>query len=106
MAYVPKKVRDSVLERDKYVCRMCGSDWNTRVHHIDWSGCAKGEVNNSEDNLIVLCSTCHSAAHRPWTHKRKKHYWCARITPRQLKNLLGLRKGHGPSFQYSTPKMI
>ena len=47
-----------VLKRDNYVCRKCGSTKRLSIHHIDWN-----KENNSESNLVVLCSSCHSTLH-------------------------------------------
>lgn len=47
----------------KYVheCAMCGTNEECvlEVHHID-----ENHENNNEDNLIILCSNCHSRVHR------------------------------------------
>ena len=47
-----KKVR----ERDKYICQYCGKYRAIEVHHIIP---ARLGVNNSFDNLITLCRSCH-----------------------------------------------
>ena len=39
-------------------CRICGTDKNLCVHHIDESW-----LNNHLNNLIVLCSKCHMKHH-------------------------------------------
>lgn len=39
-------------------CEICGKDGYTEVHHID-----KNPLNNSPDNLIRLCKSCHSFQH-------------------------------------------
>lgn len=48
----------AVLERDNYICRKCGSTKRVSLHHIDWI-----KDNNSESNLVVLCTSCHSSLH-------------------------------------------
>jgi len=48
----------TVLERDNYVCRKCGSIKRISIHHIDWN-----KENNCESNLVVLCTSCHSSLH-------------------------------------------
>ena len=51
-------LRRSIRERDKYVCRLCGKQQGDRafcVHHIDYD-----KNNCRPDNLITLCSRCHS----------------------------------------------
>ncbi len=41
--------------RDRKMCRLCGSRDHLAVHHIDYN-----KKNPCIDNLIVLCSSCHS----------------------------------------------
>lgn len=53
-----KKLRRKVYERDGFVCQECLCECNdsTRIscHHIDFD-----RSNNSMDNLITLCGSCH-----------------------------------------------
>jgi len=58
-----KKLREKVRKRDNYECQFCGltqaehyAIYNEKlhVHHID-----KNKKNNSSDNLITLCHSCH-----------------------------------------------
>jgi DNA-directed RNA polymerase specialized sigma subunit len=53
------------LERDHYKCAECGSDNYVIVHHKDESR-KKGNknMNNSLENLITLCKSCHADAHK------------------------------------------
>lgn len=53
-----QKRRLSILERDKWRCRLCWDDESTlHVHHI---GYAKGEPWDVEDKLLItLCADCH-----------------------------------------------
>ena len=55
-----KHLRKMALERDKYQCQLCGSAKNIQVHHISYEnlGCEE-EI----DDLVCLCSKCHSAVH-------------------------------------------
>lgn len=66
---IPDEVRGEVLRRDNYTCRRCG--WNHKLynrsdprhlelHHIR-QHIHGGE--NSEENLITLCTVCHDAWH-------------------------------------------
>jgi len=48
-----------VYERDKELCRKCGGDNKVAIHHIDWN-----DENDSLDNLVCLCSNCHTTVHR------------------------------------------
>ena len=49
-----------VLERDGWRCQACGSLRGLEVHHIQRRS-QSGD--DSEDNLITLCSDCHRAIH-------------------------------------------
>lgn len=49
-----------VLERDGWRCQLCGSMENLQVHHVKWRS-QLGD--DSEQNLITLCSSCHRSCH-------------------------------------------
>jgi len=50
------------LLKDHQQCELCGSTINLEVHHIIPVMFQMGTVDlNVEDNMIVLCSRCHSA---------------------------------------------
>lgn len=53
-----QKVRKTILERDNYTCQRCGEegDKSLHVHHIvPWLE----SHDNSPENLITLCCSCH-----------------------------------------------
>ncbi|MGB7510498.1 MAG: HNH endonuclease signature motif containing protein [Pelodictyon phaeoclathratiforme] len=55
------KIRASVLERDRYLCRLCGRDGGEEelnIHHID-----RNRKHNDLSNLVTLCGNCHRAVH-------------------------------------------
>ena len=57
------KMRNSILERDGYICQICARNLPknigiANVHHIDGD-----KSNNTYDNLISLCKSCHSKIH-------------------------------------------
>jgi 5-methylcytosine-specific restriction endonuclease McrA len=57
-----EKMREPILERDNWACRICGNDGDgssLHVHHIDWD-----RRHNQDENLVTLCHRCHSAVHR------------------------------------------
>ena len=57
---VYKKLRLRVLERDDWRCQNCGSMRNLEVHHKR----LRSQLgDDSELNLITLCSTCHERVH-------------------------------------------
>ncbi|MGV8135322.1 MAG: HNH endonuclease [Mangrovibacterium sp.] len=67
---IPDAVRGSVLRRDHYKCTSCGwshDDWNPsdprhlELHHVKEH--AKGG-DNTENNLITLCTICHDSIHK------------------------------------------
>lgn len=54
-----KKIAYLIGNRDK-ICEICGSTQSIDVHHKD------GDFNNnSQENLMVLCRSCHMKLHRP-----------------------------------------
>jgi 5-methylcytosine-specific restriction endonuclease McrA len=60
-------IRKNIIERDSYICRICGDDLDLHVHHID-----SNRSNNDNSNLVTLCRDCHMAIHEeryvPWEH--------------------------------------
>jgi 5-methylcytosine-specific restriction endonuclease McrA len=53
-------LRQLVLRRDNWRCQVCGSMSNLEVHHKEFRS-QSGD--DSEQNLIVLCTNCHSSLH-------------------------------------------
>jgi len=49
-----------ILERDSWRCQVCGSMSGLEVHHRQRRS-QRGD--DSEENLITLCSNCHRAIH-------------------------------------------
>jgi ATP-dependent DNA helicase RecQ len=56
-----ENLRQQVLRRDAWRCQSCGAMSNLEVHHREFRS-HLGE--DSELNLITLCTPCHSKAHR------------------------------------------
>ncbi|MGA9981611.1 MAG: HNH endonuclease [Candidatus Sulfotelmatobacter sp.] len=56
-----ESLRQQVLRRDGWRCQACGTMANLEVHHKEFRS-HSGE--DSEANLITLCSTCHAGIHR------------------------------------------
>ena len=54
-----KDKRILVLERDNNQCQKCGSTDNLHVHHLTY----KHWRNEELEELITLCSSCHSSIH-------------------------------------------
>ena len=55
-------LKKAIRERDKYTCQICGKE-GFSVHHIDYN-----KKNCNSDNLIILCSSCHTKTN----HNRTK----------------------------------
>jgi 5-methylcytosine-specific restriction endonuclease McrA len=55
-----RKLHQEILERDSWRCQACGSLRGLEVHHIQRRS-QSGD--DSEGNLITLCSDCHEAIH-------------------------------------------
>jgi 5-methylcytosine-specific restriction endonuclease McrA len=53
-------LRERMLRRDDSRCQFCGSMTSLEVHHQQFRS-HSGE--DSEDNLITLCTNCHSSIH-------------------------------------------
>jgi 5-methylcytosine-specific restriction endonuclease McrA len=55
------RLRTEVLDRDEWRCQRCGGKRNLDVHHVRPRSQGGFDV---ADNLIVLCRSCHTDAHR------------------------------------------
>ena len=55
-----EQLRNQVLRRDGWRCQTCGTMSNLEVHHKEFRSHAGDD---SEENLITLCSACHTTAH-------------------------------------------
>jgi hypothetical protein len=53
-------LRLQVLRRDGWRCQSCGTMSNLEVHHIQFRS---HSGDDSEENLITLCSACHALIH-------------------------------------------
>ena len=56
-----ESLRQEVLHRDGWRCQSCGAMSNLEVHHQQFRS-QSGE--DSELNLITLCTACHAQTHR------------------------------------------
>ena len=56
-----RKLRQVVLERDRWRCQACGAMAGLEVHHQ----IPRGQLGaDNEQNLITLCHVCHRKRHR------------------------------------------
>jgi len=59
-ANIPNSLRKLVYRRDGYRCALCDSSQGLQIHHVIPRG--QGGT-DEEQNLITLCSYCHSHVH-------------------------------------------
>jgi hypothetical protein len=55
-------LRETVLRRDRFRCRVCGANARLVVHHRNGD--------NRKRRLITLCIGCHTRVHRYWVLRR------------------------------------
>ena len=56
-----ERLRQQVLRRDGWRCQACGTMSNLEVHHREF----RSHLGDDSDvNLITLCTVCHDGAHR------------------------------------------
>jgi ATP-dependent DNA helicase RecQ len=53
-------LRHQVLRRDGWRCQSCGAKSNLEAHHQEFRS---HSGDDSEENLITLCTACHAAVH-------------------------------------------
>jgi 5-methylcytosine-specific restriction endonuclease McrA len=56
-----ESLRQEVLRRDGWKCQSCGALSNLEIHHRELRS-QTGD--DSKENLITLCTACHSIVHR------------------------------------------
>ena len=56
-----EQLQEQVLRRDGWRCQCCGVGSNLEIHHKEFR--SQGG-DDSEENLITLCFSCHSLLHR------------------------------------------
>ena len=54
------RLRQQILRRDNWRCQSCGTMANLEVHHREFRS---HSGNDSDENLITLCSDCHRRIH-------------------------------------------
>ena len=67
-----KKKRLSIIERDSYQCRQCGSQKGLQVHHRQYhrhrvSGEWLKPWEYESQLLVTLCEDCHRAGHKQYS---------------------------------------
>jgi 5-methylcytosine-specific restriction endonuclease McrA len=54
------ELQRTILQRDGWRCQVCGTRSHLEVHHQRFRS---RSGNDTEENLITLCHSCHSAEH-------------------------------------------
>jgi 5-methylcytosine-specific restriction endonuclease McrA len=54
-------LRQQILRRDGWRCQFCGTMSNLEVHHREFRSHSGAD---SDENLITLCTACHTRMHR------------------------------------------
>jgi 5-methylcytosine-specific restriction endonuclease McrA len=54
-------LRQQILRRDGWRCQFCGTMSNLEVHHREFRS---HSGTDSDENLITLCTACHTRMHR------------------------------------------
>jgi len=57
----PRTSKQRLLERAKKKCQICG--WGKVPEVLERHHCDRNHRNNSDNNLLLLCPTCHSVDH-------------------------------------------
>jgi len=62
----------AVFERDGGTCVICGSDRRLGIHHKDGKGSTipLEQRNNSIENLLLVCQSCHMKIHMPYKERK------------------------------------
>jgi 5-methylcytosine-specific restriction endonuclease McrA len=53
-------LRQQILHRDGWRCQSCGTMSNLEIHHKQFRS---HSGDDSEENLITMCTSCHALAH-------------------------------------------
>jgi hypothetical protein len=68
--------RQPILEANDYRCSVCGHQHEENqltVHHKDRNGRGSSKPNNSDDNLELLCRSCHAKEHQEELSEARKN---------------------------------
>lgn len=72
-----QKIRKQVLQRDFYICQICGQVNSNIVHHIKEltkDNIADSSIATNKENLITVCNQCHDEIHNRNYRRAKRDY--------------------------------
>jgi 5-methylcytosine-specific restriction endonuclease McrA len=87
--------RVKCLKQKLNLCNVCGSTGKLSVHHIDGD-----RSNNSLDNLVPVCQSCHSKIHSPNSHDAVTDEYTEKLPPSSL------NRGNKPHTDKNAPTTI
>jgi hypothetical protein len=70
-----RDIRSYVLNRDFYICQVCGKANCKTVHHIvelTPININDTSITLNPDNLTTLCEECHRCVHGDYTHSKEE----------------------------------
>ena len=70
-----KVFRDMILQRDFYMCVICGKPNCNTIHHIielTPVNINDATITLNQDNCITLCEECHRCVHGDYTHSKEE----------------------------------
>ena len=70
-----KNIRQVVLNRDFYICQICGKLNSKTVHHIieiTPVNIDNPNITLNPDNLVTLCERCHRCVHGDYVHSQEE----------------------------------
>jgi len=83
------ELREEALIRDGRKCKLCASDCGLQVHHREYP-----KILGSEplEDLVTLCSACHSIYHKKKESDDKYRTFCANAAKRKEKRVAAKKK--------------
>ena len=70
-----RNIKTFVLNRDLYICQVCGKPNSKTVHHIvelTPANINSPTITLNADNLITLCEECHRCVHGDYTYNKEE----------------------------------
>jgi GTP cyclohydrolase I len=99
-----------ILEERGVICEKCKSTKNIDVHHLDGQNYGNTTGNHKEENLMILCKSCHGRLHRLLEKTEKTFYGEKNIEKGVSQILYGLQKQFGIDLNdenlVDTPKRV
>lgn len=59
-----QEIRERILYRDNFRCRLCGARERLHCHHI--RGSHRFQEEDYPEDLMILCENCHTKIHDYW----------------------------------------